>query len=171
VTDPTPDQEAISTARALTAVLGGVQGELKAVNERQDKADRFSHRSRVIIVFTVISLLIDLAVTGLFINNNVRLDHATAALHATTMQLQRTRATVAEFHQTIVAGCQAGNANKHGQILIWSKLASLSPPPATTPPSVAAQQEAKVQAFLAFVGRVDAPRDCAAVYKLPGGKP
>lgn len=171
MTEPTPDQEAISTARALTAVLGGVQGELKAVNERQDKAERFSHRSRVIIVITVISLLIDLTVTGLFINNNVRLDHATAALHATTMELQHTRATVAEVHQTLLAGCLAGNQNKHGQVLIWKKLASLTPPAASTPPAVAAQQEAKVQKFLAFVEQVDGPRNCAAAYKLPGGKP
>jgi hypothetical protein len=164
VTEPTPDQEAISTARALTAVLGGVQGELKAVNERQDKAERFSHRSRVIIVITVASLLIDLAVTGLYISNSIRLDHATA-------ELQHTRATVAEVHQTLIAGCLAGNGTKRGQIEVWHKLASLTPPAPSTPPSVAAQQEKKVQAFLAYVAKINAPRDCAAAYKLPGGKP
>lgn len=171
MTVPTPDREAIDTAQALTGVLEGVRGELKSVNERQDKAERFGHRSRIIIVITGISLLIDLTVTGLFINNNVRLDHTTAALNATTMELKHTRATVAEVHQTLVSGCQGGNVTKAGQIQIWRKLASLSPPAAGTPPSVAAQQEKKVQTFLAFVAKINAPRDCAAVYKLPGGKP
>ena len=171
MTEPTPDQAALATAQALTAALDGVQGELRAVNDRQDdaelrqaEADRRQRRDRILILLTILSLVIDLTVTGLFINNNVRLDHATS-------ELQHTRATVAQVHQTLVAGCQAGNANKAGQVKIWDKLASLSPPAATTPPSVAARQEAKVQQFLAFIGRVDAPRNCAAAYKLPGGKP
>jgi hypothetical protein len=171
VTDPTPDQAALDTAQALTVALDGMGRQLRAVNERQDRADRFSHRSRIIILITVVSLIIDLAITGLYINNSIRLDRATTALNATTMELQHTRATVAEVHQTLISGCQGGNVTKAGQIQIWRKLASLSPPAAGTPPSVAADQEKRVQAFLAFVAKINAPRDCAAVYKLPGGKP
>ena len=63
---------------------------------------------------------------------------------------------------TITQLCETGNGFRADQVTLWSHLVTISAPP---PHETAAQKAARaktVRAFLAYVRKVFAPRDCTA---------
>lgn len=58
-----------------------------------------------------------------------------------------------------LALCQAGNVVRAQQTGLWDYIISLPPAKGSPPPT--AQQEQRVAAFRAYLGKVFAPRDCS----------
>jgi hypothetical protein len=171
VTERTPDQEKIAAADRMTGMLQGVRDQLGKVNDRQDRAEerekRAEQRNRRrwhIVLAVVASLMIDLTVTGLFINNNIRLDHATKQLRLTTAELQRTRVTVKQLHQSNLTGCRLNNDSKTKQLGLWVFINDALQPKVTVPP----EQRKKDLAFLALLRKHEHQayplRDCQKAY-------
>lgn len=131
----TPGQgDAISAAQGLTGALDAMAEQLKSVNARQD-------RTRKIVGGLVISLCLDLLITGGLGYNTWRQNSAQDTLHAS------------EIRQ-----CQLTNAARRQDIAIWNRLLTV---PATAP----AAAKAEVADLKRLVRVKDALRDCAAAYR------
>lgn len=77
--------------------------------------------------------------------------------------------TIAQLHATQVSGCLAGNQTRVQEIKLWEHLAKIaSPAPHLTKAQIAANKR-EVAALLAYIRMTFQPRDCAALYRLPGG--
>jgi hypothetical protein len=59
--------------------------------------------------------------------------------------------------------CQSGNSFRADQVTLWTHLVAISTPSATLTPAQAAQRQALISAFLAYVRQVFAPRDCGGL--------
>ena len=66
---------------------------------------------------------------------------------------------------SVVQLCQAGNESRAQQIVLWTHLIAVSTPPPRETAVQEQQRHATVTAFLAYIGRVFAPRDCTASFK------
>lgn len=175
MTNPTPEPGAIAVALQLTRAVNGLGTQLAKVNEASEERDariaKDGRRTRWLVIGAIVSLLIDLPLTGLYIANNLELDRTTAQLRMVTAELQHTRATVTQLHQANVNSCRTGNAYRAGQIVTWTHLAGITRPPPGTPPAKARKSERAISGFLAFIREQNKPRDCSAIYRLPGGSP
>ena len=66
---------------------------------------------------------------------------------------------------SIVQLCHAGNDSRAQQLTLWAHIVAVSQPP---PGQTAAQQQqrrASIRAFMAYVHKVFAPRNCATRFK------
>jgi len=146
VTDQKPDREALDTAQGLTAALRGVGSELERLNA-------FGRRNRHLIWGTIVSLVIDVALT------------VVVAVFA--VQAHEASVTVGELHATQIAACRIGNQSRAAQVALWEHVASVSTPPPHATRSEIAKRKRTLAAFLAYVAKVFAPKNCQEIYRLP----
>lgn len=69
-------------------------------------------------------------------------------------------AAAARNAATIVQLCQAGNEARRQQIVLWEHLVAVAQPPPRESPAAKLKRQAVARAFLAYVHRVFAPRNC-----------
>jgi hypothetical protein len=65
---------------------------------------------------------------------------------------------------SVVQLCQLGNESRAQQVMLWTRLVAISQPPPHETAAERAQRLVRVRAFLAYVHRLFAPRDCAAKF-------
>ncbi len=147
MTVPTPDREALETAKGLTGALTGMRDELKAVNA-------YGRRTRHIVWLTIVSVLLDVALS--------------IVVTVFAVKVHDNAVTLNQLHATNVTACQAGNQTRAKQDLIWHELAMLSKPAPGTPKAQIRKQRKAVQGFLALVDKAEAPRNCARLYRIKG---
>ena len=135
--------EAAQAARGLTESLREMTRELARLN-------RYGKTNRHLIWITFASIVLDLLLTFLLV---FTYGTARSASEAAAAQ-----------HATLISACQAGNQTRAEQIQLWSHLAAVSKPRPGTSKQEIAKEKVQVAALLAYVRRVFAPRDCAAVY-------
>lgn len=159
MSETTPDPDALQAARELTVALGEMAGQLRVVNERQDKADKrqertdkFSKRIQRIVLGLVVSLVLDVTLTAIV---------TVFAFQANTASAQAS-ATIAELHATQIGACEIGNQTLAKQVVLWEHIFQLSTTTRTTP----AERKTDAQ-LLAFIRQTFHARDCPAIYKLP----
>jgi hypothetical protein len=136
------DSEALATAKGLTGALEGMTAEL-------GRLAAYGHRNRRMIWGLVVSIVLDLILTGFV---------AVAAIQAHDANTAAGAAKASEM-----ALCTAGNAARAQQVTLWTHLLSL-PPAAGSPARTKAQQE-EIAAFGAYVKSIFKPRDCARLGK------
>lgn len=150
MTEPTPDREALNTARGLTEALGGVRAELERLNGRV-------RRSRHIIIALAVSLCVDVALT--IILGLVAVQAHDASNQATDASSRATRATATAQHAyaSNKALCEASNTSRRQTIGVWDTLLGDLGEPKT--------QAARVfeRSFKAYLAKTYAPRNCAAL--------
>ena len=66
---------------------------------------------------------------------------------------------------SVVQLCQAGNDSRAQQVILWTHLVAISVPPPHETAAARQKREATVTAFLAFVHKVFAPRDCTGGFR------
>jgi hypothetical protein len=151
VTEPTPDQEAVTAAQALTKALEGMSRELAAVNKRQD-------RMRHVVIGLTVSLVLDVLLTVVVAVFAVTARDASDASN-------RNGATLSQLHASQVQGCLVNNDSKNKQAALWAfVVAALQPPASDTSAQKAAAQKflAKLERHIANAYMV---RDCQQAYK------
>lgn len=79
-----------------------------------------------------------------------------ANLIFTSRQVNDTRAASA----SVVQLCQLGNTSRAQQVVLWDHVAAVAPPPPGETPAQKRRRLATTRAFLAYVHRVLAPRNC-----------
>jgi hypothetical protein len=133
---PGPDRDALTTAQGLTAALEAMAGQLKAVNDRQD-------RTRKIVAGLVVSICLDLLITAGFGYNTVQVNDAQAASHASE-----------------ISACQQANVNRVQDIAIWNRfLGDIAPAAAQTP-----KVKAELAEINKLIAVKDTPRQCQKLY-------
>jgi Mn-containing catalase len=171
MTQPDPRQGAVAVAEKLTEALNGVRGELQTVNaaseERDAELQRYGHRNRIIGVGAVAFTIIDVIATVVAIVAVVVAIHASNRAAVAQAQASVAQSIAKAEHVSLLASCATGNAYRAEQVAVWGKLASLTKEPSGTSEAKAARDKKAVDGFLAFVGQLNKPRDCATVYKIP----
>jgi hypothetical protein len=133
-----------------------MSGDLREVSSRLTTTEKREQRARRVIRALIISFVLDIALTiGLTVNSVSAHDASNRAAAASS----RANATVAQLRAIQIAGCEAGNEYRAGQVKTWRKLLSLAPP--ATP-----QAQSIAERFVAYVKLVNMPRDCKAIYHL-----
>lgn len=61
---------------------------------------------------------------------------------------------------SVVQLCQAGNESRAQQVSLWDHLVAISRPPPHETPAQARKRLATTRAFLAYIRKVFAPRNC-----------
>jgi hypothetical protein len=172
--EPGSAPDAVEAARDLTGALNGLSQRLDdaktASEERDQQLSEYGRRNRQLIrrsrrlIAVDIVLTIALALVGLnSARSNDRADTAVAtAAVAKARAAAANTAAVAE-HQSLIAGCEAGNVNRKNELGVWDYLLDN-----TTPTS-----KAQAKALAKFGQKIDqayAPRNCVKVYPLPAPK-
>jgi hypothetical protein len=167
VTEPTPDQDALSTAQALTSALDGMQAQLKSVNDRQALAEKYGHRNRFYAVLALVFVAFDIISTA------VAVIAVTVALHASSRAAEATasaavshRIAVAE-HDELITGCQASNALKAKQGAVWIYVQAALQPTAAETAAQRASSERFLDGLQQRVRTAYMARNCATAYKAP----
>lgn len=164
VTDPPPvpdpgtppPGDALTTATALQHALESMSGDLQEVSSRLTTTEARERRARRFIRALCVSLALDLALT---IGVTVATVSAHTASDRAAAASSRANATVAQLRAIQIAGCEAGNEYRAGQIKTWHYLLSLSPP-------ASPQAQRIADKFIVYIRKVNAPRDCKAIYHL-----
>lgn len=143
MSEPTPDREALNTARDLTRALAGVREELQRLNDRV-------RRSRHIIIALAISLCVDVALT-------VILGLVAVQAHDASNSATRATSTAQHAYASNKALCLDTNVSRHQTILVWEHLLMSAGPPKT------AAGRTFESSFITYLQRTYAPRDCAAL--------
>lgn len=133
------DRDPIGAAQDLTGALEDVSAELRRLAVH-------GWRNRLLILITIASLCVDLALTGLVF-------YVSSQAHDTAAELARTAASN-------LALCEASNVSRAQTITTWQYVIGLGGPPKTP------AQKARIAAFEHHLNVIYAPRDCAAL----GGK-
>jgi hypothetical protein len=74
---------------------------------------------------------------------------------------------IARVHATQISACEVGNQSRAQQVALWEHVAGISAP---APGETAARRRHDAQvlaAFLGYVHKVFAAKNCAALYRLP----
>jgi hypothetical protein len=153
VTEQTPPLNPLQAALAAVTDLSGRVGALTAEVVRLRKYGRSNRRFIVIDVVLTVALA---AVSWLAAD-------ATAAAN-------RNGVTIAQLHQTQLNGCVSGNQTRAQEIQLWMHLATVSqeqPAPHLTERQIA-QNKKEVAALLAYIRTTFQPRNCRALYRIPG---
>jgi hypothetical protein len=140
VSEPTPDREALDTARGLTEALSGVRAELARLNDRV-------RRSRHIIFALAVSLCIDVALT-------VILGLVAVQAHNASNSATKATATAQHAYASNKALCVDTNVSRHQTILVWEHLLESAGPPKN------AAGRAFETSFISYLSKVYAPRNC-----------
>jgi hypothetical protein len=144
VSDPSRS-DAVSTAKGLRDSVESLADEVRGLAAA-------GRRSRVLIVvvFVLIAAVIAAgAVAGFAIE-----------------QAASARADASAVHTSNLVACRAGNQSRAQQIALWDHVAAISTPPPHSTQAQIQKNKRVIAAFLAYVGRVFAPRDCQALYRV-----
>ena len=152
-----PDRAAaLGTAQTLANALDGMARELKAVNDNSEQRDaalrRSASRTRLGLALDIVLTVVIALLAWQNSNTASRVSSADARAAAAT-------ASEMALHSAQISGCQSGNAERKGELALWTYLFH-----ASTPGSKA-QQEA-VAKFMVLVGDTFAPRNCSSLYSL-----
>lgn len=153
IAPPEMPRDPVAAANLMSTQLIGLREDLKKVTGRE----RFTRR---LSVGLAVSLLADLIVTVLLA---VALHRGDVAEH----QSRRNEATADQLRAASEQGCRINNQFKAGEVSLWDFLASLSTPAPGETHSQIVQGRHKVSEFLAYVRKVNQPRDCARAYRAP----
>jgi hypothetical protein len=144
VTEPTPEREALATAKSL------IEG-VRALGEEVKGLRGSVHRSWWYIGVDV-ALTIVLAVVTVI------------AIHASS-DASGARAAASAEHSSLIAACLLGNQTRAQEIDLWDHLAAISKPgPGETKRQIAKGQR-EVGMLLAYIKATFAPRPCAKLYR------
>ena len=150
-----PDRNAVLEAldnvtRAITSDLGPKVAALRADQNTLRRQLRLTIGSLIADVILTLATVVATMVAFIALNG-----------------AQRNQATIAELHAGNVSACQLGNQTRAAEVALWEHVAAISKP---QPGESAAQRRRRAQvlaAFLTYVHKTFAPRDCAAIYRLP----
>jgi hypothetical protein len=142
------EQDAANAARGLTAALDQMSRRLEEVREDGEARIAFlaayGRRNRRLILATIGSLVLDITLTIILAVVAVQAHEASvAARHASASNL---------------ALCQSANVARHQQISLWDFVLNLPSSHRQT-----AQEKRNVVTFEAYLKKIYAPRDCAAL--------
>jgi hypothetical protein len=143
VSEPTPDSEALATAKGLT-------GALEAIGEKIEGLTGAVATSRHMIIALAVSLCIDVALTIVVAVFAVQAHDASDSAVAARL----TAAVAARDNRAL---CLSGNVARAEQIEPWEDLLALSKPPKT------AAQKRLVDEFVAKLHKIYEPRDCSHI--------
>jgi hypothetical protein len=141
--------DAIQTAQQMTVALTGMQEELAAVRKRGEETAAREKKTRSLTWRGIALVGIDIILSVLLVISYVRTNHNSA--------------TVAQLQATNVSTCRASNQTRAQEIALWEHIYALSGINSHTP----AKQRKADNALIAYVKRVFAPRDCAALNRRP----
>jgi hypothetical protein len=152
-----PDRAAaLGTAQTLANALDGMAKRLAEVNASSEERDaalkKYGRRNRLAVG---VDILLTVVIALLAIQNSATADRVSSA----NAKAVAATASATALHAAQVSGCQAGNAERAGELRLWTYLFH-----ASTPGSKA-QQEA-VARFMVLVGETFAPRNCVKAYTL-----
>jgi hypothetical protein len=153
VTEPTPDREALDTAKGLTEQVKGLREEVKGLRT-------YGRRSRWYI-FIDVALTIVLAVV------TVVAIHASQDATTARSSAASAKTAAAAEHSSLLASCVLGNQTRAQEIQLWTHLAQVASPAPHLTRAQIAQNRKKVAALLAYIRTVFAPRPCQKLYRLP----
>jgi hypothetical protein len=132
----------------MTSALERMAGELAGVKA-------YGRRSRKWLVFDI-ALSVALGALGAFTwAQQTRIDHASAIA-------RHNQVTISQLHASEIKGCKSGNQARVAEIALWTHIYQLSVTKHTP-----AKIRAEDIALISYIRRTFAPRDCAAVYRLP----
>jgi hypothetical protein len=143
VTEPTPDREALDTAKGLTDAVKGLREDVKGLR-------RYGKRNRWFIAVDVALTIVLAAVTVIAI-------HASSDASSATASASSARAAAAVAARDNRALCLSGNAARKAQIEPWEILISLSTPPKS------AKQKHLIDLFIDKLHQIYAPRNCSHI--------
>lgn len=103
---------------------------------------------RAVVVLFVLSFA--LAAANLFWTS-----HEVGAVSGAVRQASHAAATTAQL-------CEAGNQSRAQQVTLWEHLVAVAQPPPHETPAQERQRLATARAFIAYVHKVFAPRNCSA---------
>lgn len=112
------------------------------------------------------ALLILTLITGAanLIATNIEVTAAHRSDAAQQRKLRAVAVTLGQLHAAEVAFCQDSNQSRAQNVALWVHIYNIGVT-AQTPP----KQRAADNDLIAYIKMVFAPRDCKAVYRLPGG--
>jgi hypothetical protein len=140
VTEPTPDREALETAKNLTGALQEIGGQVASLTAAV-------RRSRHLIIGLAVSLCIDVALTIVVAVFAVQAHDA----NASAIAAKDAAGVAAQDNKNL---CLSSNVARAQQIKPWQDLLALSAPPRT------AEQKHLIDLFLADLATIYAPRNC-----------
>lgn len=146
-----------TTLQAVLATLKDLAGRMTTLTAEVVHLRKYGKRSRRYIVIDIVLTVVIAAVSYVAV-------HAENSAHQNGV-------TLSQLHQTQLNGCVAGNQTRAQEIALWMHLAQVSrdqSAPHLTERQIA-QNKKEVAALLAYIRTTFAARDCAALYKLPGG--
>ena len=153
---PPDPAAAVGAAQTLAAALDGMARQLKTVNDNSEARDadlkKYGRRNRWAIGIDILLTIVIALLAWQASNEEGRVSSADARAAAAT-------ASDMALHSAQVSGCQAGNAERSGELALWTYLFHASTP--GTP----AQQKA-VALFMQQVDRTFSPRNCTKAYEL-----
>jgi uncharacterized membrane protein len=137
VSQPAAPRDPVATARALTAALDGLSGDIKRLTD-------YGIRNRHLIWALIVSLILDLALT--------------IVIALVAVQAHDANATALSAKAAQMALCEAGNTTRAQQRQLWFHLLTTPRLPGSPPRTKAQQQQ--IDAFKAYISQTFAPRDC-----------
>jgi hypothetical protein len=138
-------KHAITAAQEMTAALNGL-------SKRLDAAESYGRRNRRLIAITIVSMLVDVALT--------------VAVTVALVGVHHNAATVSQLHGTSVSACRLGNQTRAANVALWDHVAAISQPRAGESTAQRRRQEKTTAAFLTYVRKVWASRNCQSLYRL-----
>lgn len=145
--EPTTLQATLAAVQDLARRVGTLTAEVVGLRS-------YGRRSRKFIVIDIVLTI------GFAFASYVAVDASAAA--------DRNGVTITQLHSSQVSGCLAGNQTRAQEIKLWTHLASISKPsPGETQAEITASKH-QVGVLLAYIRATFAPRDCKAIYRLPG---
>jgi hypothetical protein len=157
MSSPDERRETLRTADRLTAAVEGLRGDL---NMRFAFLARYGRVNRRIILVTIISLVFDLALTGLFIKGELQVQHNQDLLRSQA-------ATISELSVASIRACQGGNLIRTRELGVWEHIISITKPPANETQAERAKRLRGLMAFKGYLKHAYAPRNCATLYGKP----
>lgn len=74
-----------------------------------------------------------------------------------------------ESRASVVQLCQLGNETRQQQVMLWTRLITISQPPPHQTKAEARRRAAMIRVFIAYVHKLFAPRNCGAKFGLTEG--
>ena len=165
MTSPQPPDPntALGAAQTLADALNGLSARLDTVKSDSEERDRSlevygkANRHRIWLTYGLLAVDVLLTIAVAFFA--VQAGDADRRAESASARAVVANAADSALHAAQISGCQAGNAERAGELALWTYLFHASTP--GTP----AQQKA-VALFMQKVDKTFAPRDCAKAYAL-----
>lgn len=155
------DLAEVTAAKAL-ALAKALSETLAEIARRLDLYSAFGRRSRRIIIALAVSFAVDVTLTVVL---SIVAIQANGTADTNSQLVQEVNAEQAALHAAQLTVCANGNTFRADQNIIWRRfVAILTTPTATSTKAQVAAADKLAAQFLAYVGTVNHPVDCAALY-------